>query len=253
MPAERFYYEFPLLPNQTVALKDQEFHHLVNVMRASTGDPIELIDGKGTLANASIEAIHKHQAVLYVHKVRAAAPPSLKIILAQAMPRMPRIDFILEKGTELGMTDLWLFPGERSERKILTDHQMHRMQTIMISAIKQSGRLYLPVIQLKPKLLEWSFSPMPFYYGDVAPEALPLIQVFDKNNLSKEVIFCVGPESGFSEEETLQLHSLGGKGVKLNEFTLRTDTAALCALSLICNLLLDHSCLYNLDSIQDHE
>ena len=234
MPAERFYYELPLLPNQTVTLKDQEFHHLVNVMRATKGDRVELIDGKGTLAEASVEAIHKHQATLHVHQLTASLPPPSKIILAQAIPRMTRIDFILEKGTELGMTDLWLFPGERSERKILTGHQIQRMETIMISAIKQSGRLHLPVIQIKPKLSEWNTPPNSLYYGDLSPEASPFAQAF-LNHGSKGVIFCIGPESGLSPEETLKLNSLGGKGVKLNEFTLRTDTAALCALSLIAH------------------
>jgi 16S rRNA (uracil1498-N3)-methyltransferase len=234
MPSERFYSKFPLLANQTIALKDQEFHHLVNVMRASKGDFIELIDGKGSLAEASVETINKHQATLYVHKVTVFPPPSLKIILAQAIPRLPRIDFILEKGTELGMTDLWLFPGEKSEKKLLNDHQVERMQSIMISALKQSGRVYLPIIQLKPKLLEWGSLSIPLYYGDVTSDAIPLIQVF--SHPCKELIFCIGPESGFTREETRKLLSLGGKGVKLNEFTLRTDTAALCALSLITHL-----------------
>lgn len=234
MPSERFYHDSPLLLNHTITLKDQEFHHLVNVMRISKGDRVELIDGRGTLAEASVETIQKHQAILNVFKVKASLSPPSKIILAQAIPRMPRIDFILEKGTELGMTDLWFFPGDRSERKIFTDHQMQRMQIIMISAIKQSGRLHLPVIQMKPKLLEWEVLPHDLYYGDVSSEALPFAQAF-RNNSKKDVIFCVGPESGFSDEEIKRLNSLGAKGVKLNEFTLRTDTAAVCALSLIAH------------------
>src|ERR1043165_5489273 len=115
MPAERFYYNLPFKEKETITLKDQEFHHLVHVMRATQGDVIELIDGKGALAKGHVMDIQKRQAFLHIDEVTFFSLPRPKIVLAQAIPRMPRLDFILEKGTELGMTDLWLFPGQRSE------------------------------------------------------------------------------------------------------------------------------------------
>lgn len=239
MPIERFYCDAPLNSQTTVNLKEKEFHHMAHVIRVKEGDEIELIDGKGALAQATVASLSKHHAVLNVGLVITSPPPSFKMILAQAIPRMPRLDYILEKGTELGMTDLWLLPSERSERMHFTGHQLQRMQSITISALKQSGRLFLPNIELKSTLGEWASLDIPLFYGDVNPNVPALLPVIQEVSPKKGLIFCVGSESGFSENEIAHLSSIGGKGVKLNDFILRTDTAALCALSLISHWLMD--------------
>ena len=229
MPAERYFFEKELVVDEKIILPYPESHHLVKVMRTPIGQMVELINGQNQLAQAKVLKIKK-EVELEIIEVETKDPPAHKIILCQAIPRFNRLENIVEKGTELGMTDLWLFPGDLSEKKKLTDHQLQRLHTITISALKQCGRLDLPHIQLKPSLTQWDKLPYPAYFGDTNPEAPPFAQIIEK---SPEIIICIGPESGFSKNELTQLHKLSAHGISLHSNTLRTDTASLVALSLI--------------------
>lgn len=233
MPVERFFIENPLQESSTVTLTDSEFHHLTHVIRCQEGETVELINGKGALAQASILSIKKKEAVLNITKTSFEPPQTIEIVLAQAIPRMNRLDTILEKGTELGVTQFWLFPSELGERKELTAHQLERQKGILIAAIKQSGRLFLPQIVLKPKLSQWKKLPYTAFYGDLSSQAKPL-----KEQQFESAIIFIGPESGFTQDEEAVLQQLGVIGIRLNNHTLRTDTAAIAALAIITHLQL---------------
>lgn len=233
MPAERYFSDQQFQDDMTIAFTDQEFHHLVHVMRTRIEESIEIINGRGQLATGKVTSIEKKSATITIEKVLFTPPPSQQIILAQAIPRMNRLEFILEKGTELGMTDIWLFPSIRSEKRAFTESQMLRMQGILVAATKQCGRLYLPKISLKPTIKEWDAVPHPAYYGDVSPIAPSLLSFCQKQSGTESVLICIGPESGFTEEEHNQLQVQGCTGIKLHFNILRTDTAAICALSLL--------------------
>ena len=232
MPAERYFIENSFEVNTPCILQDQEFHHLIHVMRNKIGDTIEIVNGLGELAQGFIQDITKKQASIIIKHIRKDSPSPSQLILAQALPRPNRLDFILEKGTELGMTELWLFPGKQGERKDLTDHQLERMKNVTVAAMKQCGRLFLPKIIIKSSLEKWSTFPKTSFFGDVSPDSPNFLDVFPAYKQETEIAFFIGPESGFSESELLLLkkHALG---VKLNPNILRTDTAALCCLSLM--------------------
>ncbi len=230
MPVDRFFIPLPLQSDQSVSLENSEFHHLVHVMRFEVGSQVELVNGKGALALALIKKIEKKQAHLLIESVTQEPKPLREVILAQALPRINRLDFIIEKGTELGATQFWLFPGYHSERKFLTEHQLERLQNLAIAAMKQCGRLYLPLIEMKPPLEQWKKNNLSCYFGDLRKGAEPFIKVFKG---TEKALFFIGPETGFSEKEIDHLLRLGAMGVKLHPNILRTDTAALVALSLM--------------------
>lgn len=230
MPAERYYLAQSLQKGCDVSITDQEYHHLVHVMRAAVGDTVELVNGTGDLATATVARLDKRQALLTIQDTAHEAPQLHAMILAQALPRINRMDFIVEKGTELGMTQLWLFPGEHSERKSLTDHQVDRLRAMAIAAMKQCGRLYLPEIIVKPAIKAWQPLPYPLFYGDVAPNAPRLAEAWPKETVDG-AIFCIGPESGFTPAEEHALKALNAIGVSLHRNILRTDTASLVALT----------------------
>jgi 16S rRNA (uracil1498-N3)-methyltransferase len=232
MPAERYYIENDIKKDHMELLLDgQEFHHLYHVMRAKKGETVEIINGKGILAHGLIEEITKKQALIKIISLQVEPQKFPKIILAQAIPRINRLDFIVEKCTELGMHELWLFPGVHSERKDLTTHQLERLKSLTIAAIKQSGRLWLPEIKLQPPLLNWKESPLPGFFGDLSPEASYLSHLLIKNPIQDNAIFFTGPESGFNIAEEEKLKQLGAQGAKLHEAILRTDTASILAIS----------------------
>jgi 16S rRNA (uracil1498-N3)-methyltransferase len=233
MPVDRYYIKSPLEEGQTIQIEGPEFHHLIHVMRATKGDSLEIVNGCGVLAEGTLQLIEKKQAIIQIEKVIKKALPSFQIILALAIPRSNRLDFILEKGTEIGMTELWLFPGQRSERKTFSDHQLERMEAVIISAMKQSGRLDLPLIKVHENLKKWSSLPYPAFFGDLSPLADSFEKTWNKNPPQNGILFFIGPESGLNEQEIHILQKLGAKGVNLHHNILRTDTAALATLVLI--------------------
>lgn len=210
----------------------------MKVMRARIGDTVELVNGRGLLAEATVVQMQRHACRLDITSTSTSKPDPFKLVVAQSLPRLNRLDTIVEKGTELGMHMLWLFPGERSERKELSEQQEQRLHSIAVSALKQSGRLYLPEIFVKPPLVNWNNLPFPAFYGSLNPNAPLFSTSWQQTKPEEGVLFFVGPEAGFSEAEIQHLERLGAKGVNLHRNILRTDTASLVALSLIHHWML---------------
>jgi 16S rRNA (uracil1498-N3)-methyltransferase len=118
--------------------------------------------------------------------------------LALALTRPASLEWTLEKGTELGATEFWLFPGERSEKKeplSLSDSTGLRPSSSTLS--NSAEGFYLPKIVQKHLLQDWQPPSGSLFFGDVTLEA-PLL----KGPFAKTVIFFIGPEKGFSPEET---------------------------------------------------
>ena len=239
MPHNRYFLESIFTTQAEVLLIGEEAHHLTRVMRKNKGDEVELINGKHQLAFATIERIEKKEVRLHISEVTEQSPPKRALIICQALARFNRLETITEKGTELGMTALWLFPGHLSEKKDLSANQINRLRAIAIAALKQSGRLDLPPIVLYPPLEKWKSIEFPAYFGDLGPDAPPLLMALSECP-SDDFIFFVGPETGFSSSEKDRLCELQAQGVRLHPNILRTDTASLTALSVISNYFLTH-------------
>lgn len=232
MPIDRFFVDSIFNEIEELELESQEFHHLSHVTRSREGDEVEIVNGKGQLAKAVITKLEKRKAKLKIFELLTSSPASLKKILAQALPRLNRLDTIVEKCTELGMDELWLFPGERSEKKELTESQFARIKSLSISAMKQCGRLYLPKIILHPPLKLWKAFPESCFFGDISPNAPTFFEAWQTMPPVGSLAFFIGPESGFSQLEIEIFQKQKAKGVFLNENILRTDTAAIAALTL---------------------
>lgn len=237
MPAERYYHPTTFAKGDTLFLEDQEYHHLLHVMRIREGETVEIVNGCGQLAAATVQKLEKKRAILSLTIVEHAPPPKAKLILAQGTPRQNRLDFIIEKGTELGVTEFRLFPAEKGEKKGPTDGQKERLKSVAIAAMKQCGRLYLPEITYMPPLEEWTSPNITSYFGDTRPEAPSLLKRWNQETVKHEVMFFIGPESGFSDKEVAAMVRLGATGVTLHPNILRTDTAAIAALSVISQLI----------------
>lgn len=232
MPTERYYLPCPLNLQDTVCLIETEHHHFVHVMRGKVGDEIELINGLGVLSRGVIQSIEKKKTQIEIFDRQVFPAPQKNMTLLQALPRANRLDTIVEKGTELGMTALWLFPGERSERKELAENQLDRLKAVAVAAMKQSGQLFIPDICSKPRLAKWQPPPLKIFYGDLSIEA-EIFQDSWQKNRSDHIGFFIGPESGFSPDEIAIFKGWDCIGVKLHPNILRTDTAAITAMSLI--------------------
>ncbi|MES2345027.1 MAG: RsmE family RNA methyltransferase [Chlamydiota bacterium] len=228
MPVERFFSDTSFTPENECILEGQEFHHLSHVIRCRAGEKVELVNGRNELAFATLVSIEKKKATLQIDTV-VKKTPGKEIILAQAIPRFNRLEFILEKGTELGASAFWLFPGVWSEKSDFSNNQQERMELLTVSAMKQCSRLDLPPILIKPQLTEWALIPnTTILYGDTRPEAPPVTPPF-----KDPLILVVGPERGLSPQEVHHLDgTLKARGVCLNHNILRTDTAAMAFLAI---------------------
>ncbi len=240
MPAERFFIKDPSFSvNKCLTLEGDEFHHLVHVMRLRVGETAELINGMGYLAEVTVKSIAKHSAELQITSVHTEKPPEYQLILAEALPRFTKLEYVIEKSVELGVTDLWLFPGKLSEKKDLSPTQMERIHHITLSAMKQCGRLFMPKIQFLPSLLEWKKENMPAlgFFGDTDPASPPFLKALQSLD-SSSLMIVIGPEKGFHKDEVAYMEkTLQLKGVGLHKNILRTETAAIHAMSLASSFL----------------
>ncbi len=222
MPAYRFF--SPITEESISSLKGEELYHLSHVMRLKPKDRIELVDGKGSLAEAEIVSLEKKEAKLQIIERIRQQPPKQSITLAQAIPRFPLLAWIIEKGSELGATQFSLFPGEKSFQRHLSSSQMDRLKKISIQALKQSGNLFLPIISWHPPLVEWQQPSGSLSYGMISA---PRMQA----TLEADATIFIGPEQGFSPKEIARLDSFLASPFGISPHTLRTETAAIAALS----------------------
>jgi 16S rRNA (uracil1498-N3)-methyltransferase len=234
MPSNRYYAPVPFIKDESIFLEKEEAHHLCHVMRTKVGEEIELVNGLGELAFATLSSIKKDEAELLITSVSTSNKPEPQIILAQAIPRLNRLEFIIEKGTELGVSSFWLFPSIHSEKENFSQNQQKRLEQLTISAMKQCGRLTLPSLLLKPSLVSWEKPEGTILFGDTQEKAPWLAEVLKEKQ--EPLIFFVGPEKGFHQKELAHLEKIGAQGVKLHQNILRVDTAPIVALSQLAML-----------------
>lgn len=225
MPADRFFVAGTLYPS--LALTGAEFHHL-KVMRINPGEEIEVVNGKGAFAKAIVHSIDKQRAQLDLSEIQQQQPQPASFILGIPFMRPSKLEWILEKGTEIGVDAFYLYPAEHSEKLQLSDHQLERFQHVTVSALKQSGRLFLPSLEILASFKELFATEGTHLYGDVTPQAPNLLHV----KLERTVLFMTGPERGFSAKE-VDILQQKAQGVSLSPHILRAETAPIVAASVL--------------------
>ena len=231
MPHNRFFLNSFFQKADILSITGKELHHL-NVGRIRLREKIELVNGKRQLATGSVIQIEKTRMQIEILSVITEdIKPS--VIIAQGIAKMNHLEWIVEKATELNATEFWLFPAVLSEKKGVSDQQLHRLQALSIAALKQCGRLDLPSIEIKPPLNQWHQTKAVLLVGDPSIQN-PYLWEIPKNEFTSPIIFCIGPEKGLSDQEKSYLIShLHAKPVRLHPNILRTETVSLVALSLI--------------------
>ncbi|MEI6241841.1 MAG: RsmE family RNA methyltransferase [Chlamydiota bacterium] len=238
MPDQRFYVPLSFQVDATFEIKEDEFRHLIKVMRNDVGDTIELINGKGDLAKGVIENVLSKAAQIRVTSVQTMVPKKYSMILIQAMAKKSHMDYILEKATELGVDHFYLFPSQHSEKDSYSPSQIERMEHLIIAASKQCGRLTFPKIHIFPSLQKMENLPTICFFGDVRKEAPPFLDKLNELNLNNSFGFFIGPESGFTAKEVEYIESkYRGNGVSLHENILRVETASIAALAILSHRL----------------
>jgi len=240
----RLYVMEELRPGATIAADDRAHHYLRNVMRRAAGDTLVLFNGRDGEFEAEIARIDKRAAELKVTRLRRAQDNVPDLILCFAPLKKDAIDFLIEKGTELGVAAFQPVITRRTQASRLN---LDRLRANAIEAAEQSERLSVPDIRapltFDALLTGWR----PGRHMILCAEAGPALPIADRfSALTRDVspanawaIFC-GPEGGFHVSELDRLRNLPFvTPVGLGPRILRADTAALSALAVFQAILGD--------------
>jgi 16S rRNA (uracil1498-N3)-methyltransferase len=223
----RFY--IPYVIENPCKLGPEESWHCVKVLRLKPGDHIELSDGHGSLFKAEIEEATPKACTLKILDQHKEKPPTWELHIAIAPTKnIARIEWLLEKLTEIGVTSFIPFSAHHSERKIL---KTDRLKKIAIEAMKQSNRAYLPLLhELAP------YSEMLKSYKEFKGQKFILHCIDKERNAfstsykkGENALLLIGPEGDFTNMETEEAIGHGFVPITLGDHRLRTETAALLA------------------------
>jgi 16S rRNA (uracil1498-N3)-methyltransferase len=237
MPRTRLYIPTTIGGSSTLELDADSARYLTRVLRLRVGDGLSVFDGSGPEYLATIAAIGKSSATLSIGEESATATETrLRMHLVQAVSRGERMDFVIQKATELGvkrispvLTEFGVVKLDAARAEKRRDH----WQKIAASACEQCGRVRLPLIDTpitlkhwfgrKPERVDTQIVLRPGATKSLAGIAAPITKL----------CMLIGPEGGFSDGEYEDAAVAGFEAVSLGPRVLRTETAAVAALAVV--------------------
>ena len=209
-------------------MPDTESQHCARVLRMKEGDPLFITDGKGFFYRAQLLQANPKSCVVSIEE-EIPQPKgwdfNLHIAFAPTK-KLDRMEWFVEKATEIGIDAFSPLKCRYSERKNINDT---RLEKIMVSAMKQSQKSRLPQFDEMMKFDEFikqPFAGQKFIAHCYDSVKTPLTQICEKNT---DTLILIGPEGDFSEEEVAKSIEYGFIPISLGESRLRTETAALVA------------------------
>ena len=223
---DKLFYHSNLNQNE-FELSESEAKHISQVLRYQAGDELNLTDGKGTIAKVSLVEVTKRKVrVSVLEKDSQPLSVNQNISIAVGLIKSSdRLEWMVEKLTELGIGEIIFLACERNERKKLN---LEKLERKAIAALKQSGQVYKPQLSF----LKWDeFFALAFDEKFIAhcESYLPENSLHAESKGIGKTVVCIGPEGDFSKQELELCIEKGFKAVNLGETRLRTETAALIA------------------------
>lgn len=221
-----------------VRLAEAEAHHLINVMRLSAGEKIELFDGRGKLAKSVITEIKRKEVFVEIKEIQTLERhKSGRVVIAASIAKGQRFDMLISKCTELGADHIAAVVFERTVKQAKGQGALERYEKLSISAAKQCGRLFLPRITgpMNPaetiSFLKNEYPQGKFIFGSLNKEAENITGTVKDGS---DVIAFVGPEGGITGAEENMLINEGARRVRLTDTVLRIETAAIAFSAILC-------------------
>ncbi len=226
----RRYFVDPLPPPGEAELTGDVAHHLSRVLRVGVGVVIVLADGHGNECTATVASTRGRSLCVEAGPSRAMPRPSREVHIAFAPPRWNRAEWLLEHGTEVGVTTFWpLWTGRTRPQS----ERLDRWLKIVRAAAGQCDRAWLPTVHPARSLEELLREPdLPATRLLADPAGPPLAGATPQDRS----ILLVGPEGGFDPVEKALLFDHGFEPRGLGPYVLRTETAALVGAGLLCSI-----------------
>ena len=216
------------LEGDVVSLSQEESRHCVKVLRLQAGQEVGFANGKGTLATATLLDVNSKQTTAAIVKREFQPPRSFRLHMAVAPTKsIDRFEWFLEKAVECGIEEVTPIICSQSERRVI---KPERLQKIMLAAMKQSRRHYLPLLNEAVKYNDFikgmNKNTATFIAHCNAGAKISLRNAYVPGG---DALILIGPEGDFSAEEVAQAERREAKAISLGESRLRTETAALVA------------------------
>ncbi len=232
----RFFTDSPLTVGSTHTVEGGDARHLAGALRASVGEAVTLCDGRGTDYACTVVAVEREAVALTVDAaVPNASEPSLAVTLYMGLPKADKMEWIIQKAVELGVTTIVPVATGRCVVKLDAkdgEKKRVRWQRIAAEAAGQSGRGIIPTVEApiswKAALARLSVeNTLICYEGGGAPIG-ELVTPADT-----QLSLVVGPEGGFAPEEVEAVTAVGGRVATLGPRILRCETAPIAALAVV--------------------
>ena len=236
MRTPRLYWPAPL-PTGTVPLPDAAARHLLKVLRRRDGDPVELFDGAGWVAEATLCDVSPKGGQLTVSDAREDrhSEPPLHLHLGLPLLRGERLDVALQKACELGVSEITLLQTQRTEVKFDPGargaRRLAHAEGVLVHAAQQSGRTVLPKLHAPQPLEQFAAERPETLKVVLDPEGASLAA--SESEKPRSVVLVTGPEGGLSDAECEKLARQGFVRWRLGPRILRAETAPLAALATL--------------------
>ena len=236
-----FYVPPSQISTNVATITGSEHHHLRNVLRITPGETVRIIDGQGNVYTAEVLETDTNRSSSEVrflsHEFHASVPPSLTLF--QGLPKNDKMELILQKTTEIGVTQIVPLHTAYALQKP-SQNRYERWHRVVISATKQCQRAWLPelcspqtfeasLVQLQAFSLRLLFNPDP----EQGSRTQHIREVLREASQATAIALFVGPEGGFSNQEVTAAIESGCVPVTLGTNILRTETAAIVAVAAI--------------------
>jgi 16S rRNA (uracil1498-N3)-methyltransferase len=233
MARRRFFVE--AIEHGFAQINDQDAHHLTRVLRGEPGQKFEVSDNHHVYL-AEVETARKDLVRFRILDQIDAAAPVVQTALFAALIKFEHFEWLIEKATELGVTEITPVQTERSEKGLeaAAPKRLTRWQRIAREASEQSRRARLPIIESPIDLTEALRMEAGHRFALDEAEARPILSAFlDARTPGDRVALLVGPEGGWTERERTAIAAAGWTAVSLGQNILRTETAAIAALAIV--------------------
>lgn len=231
MRLSRFFTDTPLSLGEH-ELPDAQAHYISRVLRMNEGDALQLFDGSGQEFRATLREVGKKRVVVEVNEQFAGQIESpLQIHLGQGLSRGERMDWAIQKATELGVSEITPIFSERCEVRLKderADKRLLHWRQVAVSACEQCGRSRVPVIHPPVLLADWIKQTQADLKLVLHPVAEPLVSHAKPATLA----FLIGPEGGLTDTEIDHAQDAGFHPARLGPRVLRTETAPVVALAV---------------------
>ena len=235
MRIPRVYYPNPIPLEQEFELTEDAGHHIATVLRIKPNRPIVLFNGDGNEYSAQVISVQRKKVTVEADACLSLAKESpLHLHLGQGVSKGDRMDIVLQKSVELGVTEITPVITERCTVKLdesRWEKKIQQWQKIIIGACEQSGRNIIPVLNAPVNLSQWLSSSTNTTRLVLAPGAEQSLSRQPYNTQGFRLL--IGPEGGLSDTEIHQANENGYQSVSLGPRILRTETAAITSLSIL--------------------